>query len=69
MSSQHFSEGTAALWSRLQHQENGEVGEIIAHDDLKLLQDDRIVFEKKVFQDLSIYKLLVFSSPGLTFYR
>ena len=50
---------TTAVLYRLRHQETDQLGEIIAHDDLKILQDDRVSFEKKIFQDLAIYKLLV----------
>ena len=59
--SQHpFSqEGGTAVWSRLYHQDGQELAEIIAHDDIKIIQDDRVTFEKRVFQDLAIFKLQV----------
>ena len=48
------------MWYRLLHDQEGqEVGEIIAHDDMKIIQDDRVVFEKRVFQDLALFKLQV----------
>ena len=65
--SQHpFSqEGGTAVWSRLYHQDGQELAEIIAHDDIKIIQDDRVTFEKRVFQDLAIFKLQV-TEPFLT---
>ena len=47
------------MWYRLYRQDGEEVGEIIAHDDIKISQDHRVSLEKRVFQDLAIYKLQV----------
>ena len=50
------------MWFRLFQQDGQEVGEIIAHDDKKIIEDDRVSFEKKVYEDLAIYKLQVIVS-------
>ena len=47
------------MWYRLYRKDGEEVGEIIAHDDIKIIQDHRMSFEKRVFEDLAIYKLQV----------
>ena len=47
------------MWYRLFQQDGQELGEIIAHDDRKMIQDDRVFFEKKVYEDLAVYKLQV----------
>ena len=56
------------MWYRLLHdQEDQEVREIIAHDDMKIIEDDRVVIEKKVFQDLALFKLQVTSAIDIFF--
>ena len=57
-----LSQGTTAVWYRLYRKDGEEVGEIIAHDDQKIIRDDRVSFEKKVYEGLAIYKLQVIAS-------